>query len=100
MSVFNRARWPGTKFDWPFAILAPILVCAGYLDAWQIRHPPVHLWAHPASQGPWLPVTLYLAAVRTRNWLRHHRYATITPNEHQLSALGSVLFSVALLICP
>jgi len=98
ISIFKPATWPGTKFDWAFAILATILVCAGYLDAWQIRHPPVHLWAHAASQGAWLLLTVYLAAVGTRNWLRDHRYDTIIPNGYQLSAVGCVIFAVGVLI--
>ena len=95
---FRPSAWSGTPFDWGFTALAAVLVCAGYLDAWQIRHPPIHLWAHAASQGAWLLVTLYLVAIGARNWRRERRYDSIVPNGYQLSVIGCIVFAVGVLI--
>ncbi len=97
-AALRPAAWAGTRFDWVFAAVASVLVGAGYLDAWQIRHPPVHFWAHAASQGAWLLVTLYVVTFGLSNWRREHRYDSIVPNGYQLSVIGCVVFAVGILI--
>src|SRR5205809_7600781 len=97
-AVFRPATWPGTNFDWGFSALAVLLVCAGYVDAWQIRHPPVHLWSHAASQGAWLVLTLFLVAVGSRNWLRSRSLELVVPEGYELSAVGCVVFAIGMLI--
>jgi hypothetical protein len=97
-AVLNPTGWAGTSFDWGFSALAGLLVCAGYVDAWQIRHPPVHLWAHAASQGAWLLVTLFLVAVGSRNWLRSRSFELVVPEGYELSAVGCVVFAGGILI--
>jgi hypothetical protein len=97
-AVLNPATWPGTRFDWGFSALAALLVCAGFVDSWQIRHPPVHLWSHAASQGAWLLVTLLVAAVGTRNWLRSRSLEQIVPEGYEMSAVGCVVFAIGMLI--
>ena len=97
-AALHPSTWPGTRFDWGFSILATLLVAAGYLDAWQIRHPPIQLWAHAASQAGWLLVTLYLVVVGARNWRRERRYDSVVPNGYRLSAIGCVVFAVGMLV--
>lgn len=96
--ALDPRKWAGTSFDWGFSALAAILVGAGFVDSWQIRHPPVHLWAHAASQGAWLLVTLFLAAVGSRNWLRSRSLEQVVPEGYEMSAVGCVVFAIGMLI--
>lgn len=88
----------GTRFDWGYALLASLLVAGGYLDAWQIRHPPVHLWTHAASQGAWLLITLFVAAEGTRNWLRDRRWESVVPQGYELSVIGCIVFAAGIVM--
>jgi hypothetical protein len=97
-AALNPTTWPGTSFDWGFSALAVLLVCAGYVDAWQIRHPPVHLWEHAASQAAWLLVTALLIAVGSRNWLRSRSLEQIVPEGYELSAVGCLVFAAGMLV--
>jgi len=98
LAGIRPAAWAGTPFDWGFAAAASLLGGAGFLAAWQIRHPPIHLWAHAASQGAWLLVTLYVVTFGLRSWRRDHRYDSIVPNGYQLSVIGCGIFAIGILI--
>jgi len=96
--VVDPRNWSGTRFDWGFSALGAILVGGGYLDAWELRNPTVHLWEHAASQTGWLLVTLLLAAVGTRNWIRDRRFDSIVPHGYRLSVIGCLVFAGGILV--
>ena len=98
ISIFKPATWPGTKFDWAFAMLATILVVAGYSDAWIDRNVAPEPWLHAPSQTAWLLVTLFLAGTALRRWLSERRLETIIPSGYELSAVGCIAFAVGILI--
>src|SRR5258708_3996899 len=97
ISIFKPATWPGTKFDWAFAMLATILVVAGYSDAWIDRNVAPEPWLHAPSQTAWLLVTLFLAGTALKRWLSDRRLETIIPPGYEPSAAGCILFAVGIL---
>ena len=98
ISIFKPATWPGTRFDWAFALLATILVVAGYSDSWIDRNIAPEPWLHAPSQTAWLMVTLFLAGTALRRWLSVRRLETIIPSGYDLSAAGCIVFAVGILI--
>ncbi len=96
--IFKPATWPGTRFDWVFAILATILVVAGYSDAWIDRNVAPEPWLHAPSQAAWLLVTCFLAGTALVRWLSQRRLDAIIPSGYELSAAGCIVFAAGILI--
>jgi hypothetical protein len=96
--IFKPATWPGTRFDWVFAILATILVVAGYSDAWIDRNVAPEPWLHAPSQAAWLLVTSFLAGTALVRWLSQRRLDAVIPGGYELSAAGCIVFAAGILI--
>ncbi len=98
ISVFKPSTWPGTRFDWTFAVLATALVIAGYSDSWIDRNVGPEPWLHAPSQAAWLLITLFLAGTALARWLKERRLDTIIPSGYELSVAGCIVFAVGILI--
>jgi hypothetical protein len=96
-AVLDPSTWPGSRFDWAFAILATLLVVAGYSDAWIDRNIAPEPWLHAPSQAAWLFLTLFLAGTALARWRSERRLETIIPTGYELSAVGCIVFAVGIL---
>jgi hypothetical protein len=97
-ALLAPSTWPGSRFDWVFAILSTILVIAGYSDSWLDRNIGPEPWLHAPSQAAWLLVTLFLAGTALTRWLRERRLESIVPSGYDLSAAGCIVFAIGILI--